>query len=101
MLFWNALVLPEGNRSDSNNEGETYGRIKPGFQGRGVYSQPRVSSSLIEKQIIMPSQKKAPAIMILVSPGLYFTCMKKRITKSILVTAMTSAATVFQRPRSM
>ena len=60
-------------------------------QEAGLYSQLRVSSSAIEKQIIMPSQKKAPIIMILVRPGLYFTCMKNRTTNSILTTAMASA----------
>ncbi len=33
---------------------------------------------------MMPSQKKAPTMTIRVRPGLYFTCMKKRTTKSIL-----------------
>ncbi len=56
----------------------------PGFHGSGLYSQLRVSSSAIEKQIMMPSQKKAPTITILVRPGLYFTCMKNRTTRQHL-----------------
>src|SRR5579862_5141749 len=64
-------------------------------------SHPRVSSSDRVKVIMIKSQKKPAKIAMRVKPVEYFTCMKKSTTRSILTTAIASAATVFHRPRSI
>jgi len=61
----------------------------------------RVKTSLKVRAIKIASQKKAATMTTRVKPGLYLTCMKKRITKVALHTAMASAATVFIGPRSL
>ena len=60
-----------------------------------------MNTSLKVRAIRIASQKKAATMTRRVKPGLYLTCMKKRITRVALHTAMASAATVFMGPKSL
>ena len=69
-------------------------------QPEGIGVQERVKKSLNVSASRIASQKKPATTTILVSPGLYLTCMKNRTTSVAFVTAMASAATVFIAPKS-